>query len=89
MSTIPAIISAETTATLAVASLRATASVLQQELAAFLSDPASAPAAVTRLDALLFAAQDATANVERARDEVAHLRDEYAHSQIMAHRRAA
>jgi len=89
MSTIPAILSAETTATLAVASLRATAAVLQHELAAFLSDPAAAPTAVTRLDALLFAAQDAICNVERARDEVADLKDEYAHNAYIAARRAA
>jgi len=84
----PAILSAETTATLAVASLRAMASVLQHELAAFLSDPAAAPAAVTRLEALLFAAQDAICNVERARDEVADLKDEYAHSLLLARRAA-
>ena len=84
---IPAILSAETTATLAVASLRATATVLQHELAVFLSDPA-APAAVTRLEALLWAAYDATANVERARDDVADLKDEYAHSLLMTRRAA-
>jgi len=82
----PAILSAETTATLAVANLRATASVLQHEIAAFLSDAASAPAAVSRLEALLWAAYDATAAVERARDEVADLKDEMAHNRLMAQR---
>lgn len=79
--------SAETAELIAAHNLRSTAALLQAELGAFL-DAADPQPHLQRLDGLLFAAQDAVCNVERARDEVADLKDEYAHNLLMARRAA-
>jgi hypothetical protein len=85
--TIPAILSAEISERIAVANLRATAAVLLEEITRFLAN--SSPASLQRLNDVLTAAQDQICNVERARDDLADLEDEYAHATLMMARRAA
>jgi len=85
MTTIAAITYAESSERIAAANLRATLSLLQNEIAAFLSNGTSD---LQALDDVLFAAQDQLCNVERTRDEIADLHDEYAHNILMARRGA-
>jgi hypothetical protein len=87
--TIPAILSAETSERIATVNLRATLALLQYDIARFLADADCARGDLSQLYDVLTAAMDQAANVERARDDVADLKDEYAHATLMMARRAA